>query len=83
MHALIATLVGSLMLGACARESAEPAKAAVPPSPPAIGGAGPATNAGTILPARSNGPVDTGEVGGMRAKPAVATDNAAGNPPKR
>jgi hypothetical protein len=75
-------LTASLMLGACAQQdNAEPGRTALPPVPPAVGGSGLGTGAGAAVPARATGPVDTGEVGGMRAKPAIPAD-AAGNPPQ-
>jgi hypothetical protein len=79
-HAVVAVLVASGMLGACAKEeTAGTDRAAPPPSPPpAIGGTGPTANAGGgLLPRRDNGPVDTGEVGGMRGKPTLPVDTAA------
>ena len=77
---LAAPLLAALALGACAKEeSARSDRAASPPPPPppAIGGTG-STVGGGLLPPRDNGPVDPGEVGGMRSNAAVppATANS-------
>lgn len=82
-HAVLALLAASVMLGACAKEETPGTdRAAPPPSPPpAIGGTGPAANAGGMLPHRDNAPVDPGDVGGMRNKPTVPADTAK-SPPK-
>jgi hypothetical protein len=81
---VLAVLAASVTLGACAKEeTAGTDRAAPPPAPPpAIGGTGPAANAGGgLLPHRDNAPVDPGDVGGMRSKPTVPADTA-GSPPK-
>lgn len=86
-HAGVAVLVlaAAALLGACAKEEPAAADRAAPAAapPPAIGGTGPAASVGAgLLPHRDNGPVDPGEVGGMRSVQPGAAE-AAKSPPKK